>query len=95
MVSSVKSNLHQHYDESFLFPQEKCNQYWPSNGHIKYGGIIVALDKIDKTADYITRTFQVEKVRKFPGFRSVYFKQGFPLKSLQTINAKISVFNSE
>ena len=40
----------------------KCARYWPSENNTKtYGRISVTLDKIDKTADYIMRTFILER----------------------------------
>eukprot|EP00111_Clytia_hemisphaerica_P005274 TCONS_00015235-protein len=38
----------------------KCSQYWPNDSQ-HYGDLTVTLDKIDKTADYITRSFKIEK----------------------------------
>jgi len=51
MVTNLKEN-----------DRVKCHQYWPSCGQTRYGGVAVTLDKIDKTADYVTRTFIIEKV---------------------------------
>ena len=40
----------------------KCAQYWPHESTKVYGKLSVTLDKIDKTADYIMRTFVLQKV---------------------------------
>ncbi|XP_065069823.1 receptor-type tyrosine-protein phosphatase mu-like [Rhopilema esculentum] len=37
----------------------KCNQYWPTVGEERYGGITVALVSTDKTANYIIRTMDI------------------------------------
>lgn len=51
MLSNLKEN-----------DKVKCAQYWPHESSKEYGDISVTLDKIDKTADYITRTFQLEQI---------------------------------
>lgn len=39
----------------------KCAQYWPSEGSVKYGNINVIITNTDRTADYVIRTFVIEK----------------------------------
>eukprot|EP00794_Sanderia_malayensis_P008057 gene8057-8920_t len=40
----------------------KCHQYWPSAGAMKYGQVTVRFHSSDQTADYLVRTFEIEKV---------------------------------
>ncbi|XP_047145967.1 receptor-type tyrosine-protein phosphatase C isoform X1 [Hydra vulgaris] len=42
--------------------KEKCCQYWPDEGTIKYSSVSVTLVKIDKTADYVIRLFHIQKI---------------------------------
>jgi len=39
----------------------KCDQYWPSQGACKYGHVTVRFIRVDQTADYLIRVFDVEK----------------------------------
>lgn len=40
----------------------KCHQYWPSSDAAKYGNVTVRFHSSDQTADYLIRTFEIEKV---------------------------------
>lgn len=48
----------------FLFsPQVKCVRYWPDDTEV-YGDIKVTLIETEPLAEYVIRTFTVQKVRK-------------------------------
>lgn len=54
-----------------FFLQNKCEQYWPDSS-INFGSITVTLQKTQKFADYIIRTFKLVKVGKWRIFTSTF-----------------------
>ena len=45
-----------------LFPQPKCDKYWPDSGTEMYGDIEVTLVKTEEFAYYVTHTLRIKKV---------------------------------
>jgi len=42
--------------------QVTCHQYWPSHGHVVYGGQKVTLKAVEGFAEYTIRVFNLETV---------------------------------
>lgn len=48
---------------SCVLPQEKCAQYWPSDGSVSYGDITVELKKEEECESYTVRDLLVTNTR--------------------------------
>lgn len=46
-----------------MLPQEKCAQYWPSDGSVSYGDITVELKKEEECESYTVRDLLVTNTR--------------------------------
>jgi len=46
----------------YTFKQMKCIQYWPNEGSLTFGDIVVSLTKSEPFSDFIIRTFSISKV---------------------------------
>eukprot|EP00057_Strongylocentrotus_purpuratus_P011984 XP_011666458.1 PREDICTED: receptor-type tyrosine-protein phosphatase epsilon [Strongylocentrotus purpuratus] len=51
--------------------KDKCSQYWPNKGVIKYGRFKVKMDSVTETAEYVIRSFQLSEDGKETGQRSI------------------------
>lgn len=45
----------------FIFPQVKCYKYWPDDAEV-YGDIKVTFVEVEPLAEYVVRTFTLERV---------------------------------
>lgn len=59
---------------SLSFPQVKCVRYWPDDTEV-YGDIKVTLIETEPLAEYVIRTFTVQKVSSPPGQLACLFIQ--------------------
>lgn len=66
---------------SLLFLQEKCAQYWPSDGLVSYGDITVELKKEEECESYTVRDLLVTntRVRWVLGGAAPLGRAGLPL----------------
>lgn len=67
---------------ALLFLQEKCAQYWPSDGLVSYGDITVELKKEEECESYTVRDLLVTntRVRWVPGGAAPTGRAGLPLR---------------
>lgn len=69
------------FTRSHLSLQEKCAQYWPSDGLVSYGDITVELKKEEECESYTVRDLLVTntRVRRLGGGASPTGKARVPL----------------
>nr|XP_054764205.1 receptor-type tyrosine-protein phosphatase F-like [Lytechinus pictus] len=51
--------------------KDKCSQYWPNKGAIKYGRFKVKMDSVKETAEYIIRSILLSEDGKESGERTI------------------------